>query len=435
MVDALEREGALERPSVFEVFARRLPAGRRYGVLVGTGRLVELLADLRFGPDELAWLRSEGIVSEATAAWLARLPAALDVDSLPEGSVYFPQSPVLSVRGPLGACMLIETLVLSVLNFDSAVAAAASRMTLAVGGHRSSEAPALIEMGSRRTNELAAPAAARAAVVAGFASSSNLEAGRRYGVPTAGTVAHAFVLAHADEREAIEAQVQAQGPGTTVLVDTYDIPSAIRLAVEVAGSELGAVRIDSGDLAAEARRARALLDELGAKATRIVVSGDLDEHAIARLEHGAAERAPIDAYGVGTRLVAGSGAPSAELVYKLVALGEGSSGQMRSVAKRSADKAWPGGAKQVWRTFDGRGELAAEVVRPVEAGPPASGAAAGSTYVPALVPLLRGGRLVEAIPAPLELGRRHRAVLGTLPEAGTALEDGPPAILPKMERS
>jgi len=430
MVDALEREGALERPSVFEVFARRLPAGRRYGVLVGTGRLVELLAELRFGPDELAWLRSEGIVSEGTAEWLAALPAALDVDALPEGSVYFPQSPVLSVRGPLGACMLAETLVLSVLNFDSAVAAAASRMTLAVGGHRYPEAPALIEMGSRRTNELAAPAAARAAVVAGFASSSNLEAGRRYGVPTAGTVAHAFVLAHADEREAFAAQVRAQGPGTTVLVDTYDIPSAIRLAVEVAGPELGAVRIDSGDLAFEARRARSLLDELGAKGTRIVVSGDLDEHAIARLERGAGERAPVDAYGVGTRLVAGSGAPSAELVYKLVALG-GSDGAMRPVAKRSAEKTWPGGAKQVWRALDERGEIASEVVRPADAGPPE--ALPPGAFFPALVPLLRHGRPVGERVAPLELARVHRAALCTLPEVGTVLDDGSPAIAPTME--
>jgi nicotinate phosphoribosyltransferase len=411
MVDALEREGALERPSVFEVFARRLPAGRRYGVLVGTGRLVELLAELRFGPDELAWLRSEGIVSEGTAEWLAALPAALDVDAL-------------------GACMLAETLVLSVLNFDSAVAAAASRMTLAVGGHRYPEAPVLIEMGSRRTNELAAPAAARAAVVAGFASSSNLEAGRRYGVPTAGTVAHAFVLAHADEREAFAAQVRAQGPGTTVLVDTYDIPSAIRLAVEVAGPELGAVRIDSGDLAFEARRARSLLDELGAKGTRIVVSGDLDERAIARLERGAGERAPVDAYGVGTRLVAGSGAPSAELVYKLVALG-GSDGAMRPVAKRSAEKTWPGGAKQVWRALDERGEIASEVVRPADAGPPE--ALPPGAFFPALVPLLRHGRPVGERVAPLELAKVHRAALCTLPEVGTVLDDGSPAIAPTME--
>jgi len=432
MVDALEQEGMLERPCVFEVFARRLPAGRRYGVVAGTGRLLELLQAFRFEPDTLAWLRSEGIVGERTAAWLSRrLPAPLDVDGLPEGSVYFPGSPLLRVSGPLGAAIVLETLVLSVLNFDSAVAAAASRMTLAVRGHRSPEAPALIEMGSRRTNELAGPAAGRAAVVAGFSSSSNLEASRRYGVPSAGTVAHAFVLAHADEREAFAAQVAAQGPGTTILVDTYDIQGAIRLALEVAGPELGAIRIDSGELDVEARRARALLDSLGAKGTRIVVSGDLDEHAIARLERATPERAPIDAYGVGTRLVAGSGAPSAELVYKLVALGTGPEGGMRPVAKRSAGKSWPGGPKQVWRELSDDGELRGEVVRPLDAPRPSD--RKGSTWLPALVPLLSEGRPVAETQTPRELGRFHRRVLCSLPEAGCELDDGPPALVPVLE--
>ena len=194
--------------------------------------------------------------------------------------------------------MVLETLVLSILNHDSAIASAASRMTSAAGDRP------CIEMGSRRTHEEAAVAAARAAYVAGFATTSNLEAGRRFGVPTAGTAAHAFTLLHDDEREAFTAQIAALGKGTTLLVDTYDVPTAVALAVELAGPELGGVRLDSGDLLVQAREVRDQLDRLGATQTQIVVTSDLDEYAIAALAAG-----PVDRYGVGTSLVTGLGRP------------------------------------------------------------------------------------------------------------------------------
>ena len=224
--------------------------------------------------------------------------------------------------------MLLETLTLSILNHDSAIASAAARMVTAARGRP------ILEMGSRRTHEAAAIAASRAAYLAGFVATSNLEAGRRYGVPTSGTSAHAFTLLHKSEIEAFQAQIDAFGTDTTLLVDTYDITQGIRNAVAAAGPRLRAIRIDSGDLDVMATGARELLDELGAHDTKIVVSGDLDEFSIAALA-----AAPVDIYGAGTAVVVGSGAPTAQLVYKLVEV-EG-----RPVAKRSEHKGTTGGRK------------------------------------------------------------------------------------------
>jgi nicotinate phosphoribosyltransferase len=212
------------------------------------------------------------------------------------------------VEGTFAESVVLETVLLSILNHDSAIASAASRMTNAAGDRP------CVEMGSRRTHEWAAVATARAAYIAGFATTSNLEAGRTHGIPTTGTSAHSFTLLHDDEREAFEAQVASLGPSTTLLVDTYDVPAAVDLAVQVAGVGLGGVRLDSGDLLVQAREVRAQLDALGARDTRIIVTSDLDEYAIAALA-----AAPVDAYGIGTSLVTGSGAPTAGLVYKLVA--------------------------------------------------------------------------------------------------------------------
>ena len=239
--------------------------------------------------------------------------------------------------------MVLETLALSVFNHDCAIASAAARMVTAAG-----QRP-IIEMGSRRTHERAAVAAARAAYLSGFATTSNLRAGYEYGVPTAGTSAHAFTMVHDNERHAFEVQVGAVGAGTTLLVDTYDVARAVRTAVQVAGTGLGAVRIDSGDFAEVTRAVRRQLDELGAAKTRIVVTGDLDEHAIAALAP-----APADGYGVGTALVTGSGVPTASLVYKLVAR-QGASGQLEPVAKRSVGKPTIGGRKWAVRTLDPAG--------------------------------------------------------------------------------
>ncbi|PZS19327.1 MAG: nicotinate phosphoribosyltransferase, partial [Acidimicrobiales bacterium] len=321
--------------------------------------------------------------------------------------LYFPYSPVLTVEATFAEAIVLETLVLSILNHDSAVASAAARM-VAAAGERS-----VWEMGSRRTHEQAAVAAARSAWIAGFAGTSNLEAGRRYGIPTSGTVAHAFVMAHADERSAFAAQVASMGPGTTLLVDTYDIAQGIRTAVEVAGPDLGAIRIDSGDLAAEARRARAQLDALGAHHTRILVSGDLDEFAIEEL---AAH--PIDAYGVGTSLVAGSGAPTADFIYKLVAITEGPDGAhpaaLRSVAKQSEAKATPGGRKDAWRVLDADGLAIEErVIVSPEAGERAPSTVSGPARLSRglQVPIMRSGHNVYR--TTLEETRSHHRAART----------------------
>lgn len=337
MVQAALRSGAAHRRCVFEVFTRRLPEGRRYGVLAGTGRVLEALTRFRFCEEDLRYLSDNGIVDAQTVRWLAGYRFSGDIWGYAEGECFFPGSPVMVVEGTFAEAVLLETLVLSVLNHDSAVAAAASRMTAAAG-----DRPCL-EMGSRRTQEESAVAAARASVVAGFAGTSNLEAGRRYGLRTIGTAAHAFTLLHDDEVAAFRAQVDAFGPATTLLVDTYDVTAGVSNAVQVAGTGLGAVRLDSGDLLAQAREVRAQLDCLGATGTRITVTSDLDEYAIAALAAG-----PVDSYGVGTQLVTGSGAPTAGMVYKLVAR-EDATGHLQDVAKASKDKTGVGGRKWALR--------------------------------------------------------------------------------------
>ncbi len=324
-------------------------------------------------------MREAGVVDEATADYLRDFRFTGDIDGYPEGDLYFPGSPVLTVSGTLGECVVLETLVLSVLNHDSAIAGAAARMVTAAGGR---DGRPLVEMGGRRTHEQAAIAAARAAYVAGFASTSNLAAGLLHGVPTVGTAAHAFTLAHRTELDAFRSQVAAMGKGTTLLVDTYDTPQGIRNAVEAAGPELGAVRIDSGDLTEEAHAARALLDELGATGTRIVATSDLDEYVITALAD-----APIDGYGVGTRVVTGSGHPTAQMVYKLVAVADSPDGPLRPVAKKSHDKISVGGRKTPYRRYDGD-LLVAEGYRTDGRVPDGA--------VAVQVPLVRGGEVVHA---------------------------------------
>jgi len=376
MLRAALKSGAAYRQATFEVFTRSLPAGRRYGVVAGIGRLLAAIADFRFGSDELSLLVGDGTIDEATADWLTSYRFTGDIHGFAEGEPYLPGTPVLVVEGTFAECVLLETLTLSVLNHDSAIAAAGARMVQAAGDRP------LIEMGSRRTHEEAAVAAARAAYLVGFAATSNLEAARRWGVPTAGTAAHAFTLVHETERAAFDAQVATLGPGTTLLVDTYDTPEGIEAAVAAAGPGLGAVRIDSGDLAAGVRAARAQLDALGATGTRIIVTGDLDEHGIARLAG-----VPAAGYGVGTSLVTGSGAPTAGFVYKLVEV------DGRPVAKTSVGKATRGGRKEVLRRHDAGGVAVVDLVVPVgyrpggsgaEWRPPADGPAQGAA--PALAP-------------------------------------------------
>ncbi|MFG3710284.1 nicotinate phosphoribosyltransferase [Micromonospora sp. NPDC047730] len=404
MVSAALRDGTADRRCVFEVFNRRLPAGRRYGVVAGTGRLVEMIRDFRFDADEIDFLRRTGVVDERAADWLRGYRFTGDVDGYAEGELCFPGSPILTVTGGFAECVVLETLVLSVLNYDSAVAAAAARMVTAARGRT------LIEMGSRRAHEEAAVAAARAAYLAGFRFTSNLAAGQRYGIPTAGTAAHAFTLLHDDERAAFASQVATFGKETTLLVDTYDISEGIRNAIAVAGPDLRAVRIDSGDLAVIAQQSRELLDSLGATETKIIVSGDLDEYAIAAL---AAE--PVDMYGAGTAVVTGSGAPTAGLVYKLVEV------DGRAVVKRSERKGTIGGRKVAVRRHKPTGTATEEIIVPQ--GVPDRQPNDRLLQRPFLV----GGEPVD-LPT-LDESREHlRQCLISIPWEGLKLSGGDPAI-------
>ena len=410
MVQAALRSGAAHRRAVFEVFARQLPPGRRYGVVAGTARFTDALQRFSFDEDELGFLCERGIVDETTARYLASYRFTGNIWGYGEGECFFPGSPILVVDSSFAEAVVLETLALSIFNHDSAVASAASRMVTAAADRP------IIEMGSRRTHELAAVAAARAAYIAGFARTSNLRAGRDYGIPTAGTSAHAFTLVHDDERQAFSVQLDTLGTGTTLLVDTFDVESAVRTGVELAGPGLGAVRIDSGNLPEVAAQVRALLDSLGATKTRIVISSDLDEYSIAGLA-----AAPGDAYGVGTALVTGSGAPTAALVYKLVARGtDGAMPLLRPVAKRSAGKPTRGGRKWAARRLDEAGTAVAEVVSETQLPDL-------PTERPLLRDLVRDG---EVLPGePLRDARdRHRLAMAELPTAGLLLTPGGPAI-------
>jgi nicotinate phosphoribosyltransferase len=405
------RSGAAQRRAVFEVFARHLPIGRRYGVVAGTGRLLDAIAEFRFGPADLDFLREAGVADELTLRYLESYAFTGDIWGYAEGDCYFPGSPILVVEGTFAEAVVLETIVLSVLNHDCAIASAASRMVTSAGDRP------LIEMGSRRTHELAAVASARAAYIAGFTTTSNLRAGQQYGIPTSGTSAHAFTLVHDSERDAFAAQLETLGAGTTLLVDTYDVASAVRTAVELAGPELGAVRVDSGDLQVVAREVRAQLDSLGASKTRIVLTGDLDEYSIAALA-----ATPVDGYGVGTSLVTGSGAPTAALVYKLVARADDASGPgpLRPVAKRSVGKPGRGGRKWAVRRRDDAGTAQAEVVTTEPPDP-----APGDRVL--LHPLMRGGEIVGREPL-TAVRTRHREAVAELPSHARRLARGYPAI-------
>jgi nicotinate phosphoribosyltransferase len=411
MLQGARQAGTADRRCVFELFARRLPEGRRYGVVAGVGRALDAIAQFRFDDADLGYLAEHRVVQEDTLAWLAEYRFSGDLWGYPEGEIYFPGSPVLVAAGSFAECVLLETVLLSIYNHDSAIASAASRMTGAAG-----ERPC-IEMGSRRTHEQSAVAAARAAYVAGFQATSNLEAGRRFGVPTSGTAAHAFTLLHDTERQAFEAQLAALGEDTTLLVDTYDVVSAVRLGVELTQGRLGAVRLDSGDLTAMAAEVRELLDSLGATETRIVVTSDLDEWQIAALAS-----APVDGYGVGTSLVTGSGHPTCGFVYKLVsrALSNDPDSPLLPVAKKSKDKLSIGGRKLALRRLT-NGVASVEVIaidRPT---------AGDHDDRELLVPLIRKGDIVGAESLSAARARHHRS-RAELPMDAMKLSRGEPVI-------
>ena len=413
MLQAALRSGKANRRGIFEVFARSLAGGRRFGVFAGSGRLLDLIQEFRFGNSEIDWLLSNKVIDDATSSWLANYKFSGNIWGYAEGEIYFPYSPVLAVEGTFAEAVVLETLILSVLNYDSAVASAASRMVTAA------QARPVSEMGSRRTGENSAVAAARAAYIAGFSATSNLEAGRSYGIPTMGTASHAFTLLHDSEKQAFEAQLEAFGTDTTFLVDTYNIESGIKNAIAVAGPKLGGVRIDSGDLPIEVAKARLLLDQLGATETKITVTNDLNEHAIASLAS-----APVDSYGVGTSVVTGSGVAAAGFVYKMVAY-QNESGDWHTVSKQSAKKSNLGGRKFAIRRHNEFSVATTEVIGS-GAGPEPK---AGDRDL--LIQLVTDGVPEKKYQGAtgVELARAHHLkVKSDLPASAHRLTKGEPAI-------
>jgi nicotinate phosphoribosyltransferase len=420
MVDAAIQSGTAHRECMFEAFARRLPTGRRYGIVAGTGRLLELIQQFRFTDAELSWLRDNEVVRSPTLDWLADYSFSGSVWGYQEGEAYFPGSPLLVVEGTFAEAVILETLILSVLNYDTSVASAAARMVSVSLGRP------IAEMGSRRTSEFGAVSAARAAYIAGFAATSNLEAGRSWGIPTMGTAAHSFTLLHDSEEAAFRAQVDAFGANTTLLVDTYDIHNGIDIAVKVAGTQLGAIRIDSGDLPTVVAAARAQLDALGAVNTRITVTSDLDEYSIAALSGS-----PVDSFGVGTSVVTGSGAPAAGMVYKLVAH-KNDVGDWIPVAKTSTAKASVGGRKDAVRRLDSTGTAREEIVLLGDgpAGEPELVSPSGLERA-LLAPLIVNGQVDERHLGPAGTARaraHHASVMRELPIEAFRLGRGEPVI-------
>ena len=415
MLQAALRDGSANRQVTCEVFGRRLPNERRYGVVAGTERVLRAVEDFRFSANQLAEM---DFLDDKTKEYLRHYRFSGQIDGYREGELYFPNSPILTVRGTFGECVVLETVILSIMNADSAVASAASRMVTAADGRP------IIEMGSRRTHEYAAVTAARAAYLAGFEATSNLEAGYRYGIPVSGTAAHSWTLAHTNpdgtpnEEAAFRSQIDTLGVETTLLVDTYDITKGVETAVRVGGPQLGGVRIDSGDLGAVTRRVRKQLDDLGNHNTNIVVSSDLDEFAIAGLRGD-----PVDVYGVGTSVVTGSGAPTAGMVYKVVEV------DGIPVAKRSTSKQSVGGAKRALRTYRSSGVAVEEIVYPFEAPAPDTGQLDTREMT---IPLMRDGHIVDGLPD-LHASREYLdQARKTLPWEGLALSRDEAAVPTRM---
>jgi nicotinate phosphoribosyltransferase len=412
MVAAYHRAGLASRRAVCEMFVRRLPPCRPFLVVAGVERVVQAILDLRFEAEDLAYLAGAPGLRDL-GPWffdaLRDFRFRGDLWAMPEGTVAFAGEPILRIEAALPEAQLVETLLLSILNHDIRVASKAARVVLAAEGRP------VVEFGTRRTHERAAVDAARAAYIGGCSGTSNEEAGRRYGVPVSGTLAHMFVLAHAadGEERAFRNYVETFPGGAVLLVDTYDVARGVEHAIAAAGPRLQGIRLDSGDPVALSRDARARLDAAGLAAARIVVSDEMNEYRIRRiLMDGAA----VDVFGVGTEIVTSPDMPALGGIYKLVAVEDGR-GALVPVAKRSAGKATYPGAKQVYRRVDAAGRAAGDEIA-LASEPPREGR-------PLLVRRIERGA-PAGDPAPLERAREHaqREIAG-LPEALRAIPPDP----------
>jgi nicotinate phosphoribosyltransferase len=399
--------GGMAETAVFELFVRRLPAERGFLLAAGLEQAVEFLERMRFTADELAWLRASGNFAADFINRLGALRFTGDVDAMPEGTVFFPDEPVLRVTAPLPEAQLVETRLINLVHFQTVIASKAARIVLAAPGKQ------LVDFGLRRAHGAEAGLlAARACYLAGFAGTATVLAGRDFGIPIVGTMAHSFVQAHDDEATAFERFARVRPNALTLLIDTYDtehgaaVVAALAPRLAADGITISAVRVDSGDLGAHARAVRGILDAAGQQSIRILVSGGLDEKSILALCRAGA---PIDGFGVGTNLTTASDAPALDCAYKL----QEYAGRPRR--KRSEGKAtWPG-RKQVYRTYHSDGSIARDVVALVDE--PADGE-------PLLRPALRGGKRVVGLPGVVEARQHAAASLARLPDPLRRLERG-----------
>jgi nicotinate phosphoribosyltransferase len=410
--------GMRER-AVFSLFIRRLPPNRSFLVVAGIEEVLDRLISFRFNDAALAYLRATGQIREDFLPVLADLRFTGDVWAVPEGRVVFADEPILEVEAPLIEAQLVETLIINAIHFPTLVATKAARCVVAAPGKT------LIDFGLRRTPSIdAGLAVARASYIAGFAATSNLLAGKTYGIPVAGTVAHSFIQAFPSEIEAFRAFGETFPGGVTLLIDTYDTLQGARHAVTVArelaarGKRVVAVRIDSGDLAELSRAVRAILDEAGLHEVRIVASGGLDEYELAALTRAGA---PIDAYGVGTRLGMSADAPVLDMAYKLVEY------QGVPRLKLSTGKQTLVGAKQVWRRRGEDGRFTEDVIATRDESSPGAG------WEPLLEPVLVGGE-VRHRPSLAAIRARHQEEMAALPVSLLALEGQQPYPVRLSER-
>jgi nicotinate phosphoribosyltransferase len=407
MLDAYLREG-MQETAVFELFVRKLPPQRHFLVMAGLEQALEWLQTLAFDEADLAWLERQGGFSPQLLAYLRDFRFEGEVHAMPEGSIFFADEPVLRITAPLPQAQYVESRLLNIVHFQTLIASKAARVVAAAAGRK------LVDFGMRRAHGAeAALFAARAAYIAGFAGTATAEAGRCFGVPVFGTMAHSFIQAHRSELAAFEAFARARPNRPTLLVDTYDTEAAVAKLIGLAarlaadGISIGGVRIDSGDLAAHAKAVRRLLDDAGLRDITVFASGNLDEHRIAQL---LAAQAPIDGFGVGTALDTSIDAPALDAVYKLQAY----AGAARR--KRSEGKAtWPG-AKQVCRAFDASGQMLRDIVQLDDERPVAQ---------PLLQLCMRAGRRVTPAPSLDEIRGYHAAQMRTLPVALRSLEPTP----------
>ena len=398
-------EQAMNATASFEFFVRALPAKRNFLMAAGLEQVLDYLATLRFTPEELAWARACGRFTPDFVASLAGLRFTGDVDAMPEGTVFFADEPILRITSPLREAQLVESRVMNLLHYETLVAAKAARSVLAAPG------ALLVDFGLRRAHGAEAGLlSARACHLAGFTGTATVEAGRRFGIPLFGTMAHSYVQVHGDEAAAFEHFARAQPDNAILLIDTYDTERAAHRVVALApvlaarGIAIKGVRLDSGDLGEHARRVRAILDAGGLRGLTIFASGNLDEYELAGLR---AQGAPIDGFGIGTRMNTSADAPYLDCAYKL----QEYDGRPRR--KRSEGKAtWPG-RKQVFRRYGSDGRFAEDVL--ALADEPEFGE-------PLLVPAMRGGEALQPRLSLAEARDHARTQLAGLPERLRSLE-------------